>query len=417
MGASVRMCRGGWITSPQEGVRWFVVSACLAVVCGSALMLAAPAAADTPLSWSTVNVDGTNAINSISCPTSSLCVAVDAAGNVLRSTNPIGSRSWSKPVNIDNGGLHDLAAVSCPSISLCVAVDDAGDVLTSTNPTGGASAWSKPVAIDGEDNGDNDALTDVSCASKSLCVAVDDDGYVFTSTTPRGGASAWTPTLVGSGGSSSGFSVSCPSAALCAVVGNNDLWTSINAGGTWSEPGTPIAPGATLSSVGCSSSSLCVAGDYGGSGHIYASTKPTVASGWTSFATDETMTGVSCRGSFCAVAGATGSGDSGESDVFTSSDPTGGASAWSTTRIDTDEVLDISCVSSSLCVASDDEGNVVVGFSKQPQTISLPVPAPSTVGSSAQLSPTASSNLPVVLKRDAKTTNLACSLSGDTVSF
>jgi len=103
--------------------------------------------------------------------------------------------------------------------------------------------------------------------------------------------------------------------------------------------------------------------------------------------------------------------------VFTSSNPTGGASAWTTTPIGNDSLLDISCVSSSLCVASDDEGNVVVGFSKQPQTISLSVPAQSTVGSSALLSPTASSNLPVVLKLDAKTTNHACSVSGYFVSF
>jgi len=60
----------------------------------------------------------------------------------------------------------------------------------------------------------------------------------------------------------------------------------------------------------------------------------------------------------------------------------------------------------------------VVGFSLQPQTISLIVPAQSTVGSSALLSPTASSNLPVVLKiNTAKTTEKACSLSDDTVSF
>ena len=103
--------------------------------------------------------------------------------------------------------------------------------------------------------------------------------------------------------------------------------------------------------------------------------------------------------------------------MFTSSNPTGGASAWSTTPIDEDELLDISCVSLSLCVASDANGNVVVGFSLQPQTISLSVPAQSTVGSSALLSPTASSNLPVVLKPDAKTTNKACSVSGNFVSF
>jgi hypothetical protein len=427
MGGCAQICRGGWLTAPKEGVRWLVVSACLAVVCGSVLTLAAPAAADTPLSWKIVNVDGTNAINSISCPASSLCVAVDNNGNVLTSTNPIGGRSaWSAPVTIDTGGLDgsSLNAVSCPSISLCVAVDESGRVLTSTKPTGGKSAWSAAVRIDDVGNGDSDDLADVSCASPSLCVAVDRVGYVFTSTNPTGGAAAWsTGTSVGSGNGIR-YSVSCPSAsaAFCAVVGNSDVWTSINAGGSWSEPGTPIDTlHGDLQAVGCSSSSLCVAGEYAG-GNIFASTNPTGgASAWTEFHSSEnTINGISCRGSFCAVVGVQGSGYSGDSDVFTSSNPTGGASAWSTTSIDNDELLDISCVSSSLCVASDAEGNVVVGFSLQPQTISLSVPAQSTVGSSALLSPTASSNLPVVLKLDAKTTNHACSLSGlsgDTVSF
>jgi hypothetical protein len=417
MGGWARICHGGWLTA-LKGVRWLGMSACLAVVCGSVLMFAAPAAADTPLSWSTVNVDGTNAIQSISCPVSALCVAVDSDGNVLTSTNPIGGRlDWSAPVTID--GTRSVNAVSCPSISLCVAVDSDGNVLTSTDPTGGASAWSAPVEIDeNAEYGEPDELTDVSCASPSLCVAVDYLGYVLTSTNPTGGASAWsTPTPVGS--VDTHYSVSCPSAALCAVVGSSDLWTSINAGGSWSEPGTPIDSGGSLQVVGCSSPSLCLAGAYSG-GSIFASTNPTGgASAWTHFATSEnTMNGISCRGSFCAVVGVSGSGYSGDSDVFTSSNPTGGASAWSTTPIDEDELLDISCVSSSLCVASDAEGNVVVGFSLQPQTISLIVPAQSTVGSSALLSPTASSNLPVVLKiNTAKTTEKACSLSDDTVSF
>ena len=286
MSGWVRICRGGWFTSPKQGVRWLGVSACLAVVSGSVLMLAAPAAAATPLSWSIVNVDGANAIESISCPTSALCVAVDDNGNVLTSTNPTGGRSaWSTPVSIDTTQIN---AVSCPSISLCVAVDSNGNVLTS-NPTGG-SGWSKPIAIDEEGGGDNDDLSDVSCASPSLCVAVDREGYVLTSTHPADGASAWsTPTPVGSGNGIH-YGVSCPSAALCAVVGNSDLWTSINAGGSWSEPGTAIDTSTEdLQVVGCSSPSLCVAGDYTG-GNIFASTHPTGgASAWTSadFGTSE----------------------------------------------------------------------------------------------------------------------------------
>ena len=398
----VRASRGAWLS----------VLAFVAGAFGTVLASPAPAVAATPLSWSIVNVDGTNALNGVSCPSKSLCVAVDGAGKVLTSTNPTGGRSaWSAPVTIDTTGVNrpSLNAVSCPSISLCVAVDENGNVLTST---GDKSAWSAPVKI-----GDGEPLTDVSCASSSLCVAVDLLGEVLTSTEPTGGASAWsTPTtLVGAGGPIN-YGVSCsPSAALCAVVGGRDLWTSINAGGSWSEPDQLDTP-SELHEVGCSSSSLCVADD--GDGNIFASTNPTVASAWTKLPLiggyEHQMEGISCGGSFCAVLDSDG-------DVFTSTNPTGGASAWSATPIDDTEnvaLLDISCVSSSLCVASDNAGNVVVGFSLQPQTISLHVPAQSTVGSSALLSPTASSNLPVVLSLDkALTTNHACSVSGDAVSF
>src|SRR5438477_1862947 len=53
--------------------------------------------------------------------------------------------SWGSPVRIDryrpfafSGGLN---TVSCPSSRLCVAVDSGGGVIASTDPGGPASAW------------------------------------------------------------------------------------------------------------------------------------------------------------------------------------------------------------------------------------------------------------------------------------
>jgi hypothetical protein len=40
---------------------------------------------------------------------------------------------------IDNG--QSLRSVFCPTASLCVAGDAAGNLLASPNPTGGAAAW------------------------------------------------------------------------------------------------------------------------------------------------------------------------------------------------------------------------------------------------------------------------------------
>src|SRR5438445_10673591 len=79
-----------------------------------------------------------------------------------------------------------LPAASCPSSSLCVAVDVNGNVVTSSNPTGGATAW-RVTNVDG-----SNALTGVSCPSSVFCVAVDGSGNVATSSNPTGGAAAWT---------------------------------------------------------------------------------------------------------------------------------------------------------------------------------------------------------------------------------
>jgi hypothetical protein len=62
---------------------------------------AAPAAADSPLAWSVADVDGSNALNAVSCASESLCVATDKSGNVVTSTNPTaGASAWSSPANV-----------------------------------------------------------------------------------------------------------------------------------------------------------------------------------------------------------------------------------------------------------------------------------------------------------------------------
>ena len=72
-------------------------------------------------------------LNGVSCPSAALCVAVDATGKVLVSSDPgAASPSWAG-APIDSG--HALSAVSCASSTLCVAVDDAGNVLASANPS------------------------------------------------------------------------------------------------------------------------------------------------------------------------------------------------------------------------------------------------------------------------------------------
>jgi hypothetical protein len=308
--------------------------------------------------WSSATQVDQQPLHSVSCPSASLCVAVDDAGNAVTSTDPTGGASAWTVRNVD--GSNMLGDVSCPSASLCVAVDGAGDVLTSTSPTGGASAWTV-TNVDG-----GNPVAGVSCPSTSLCVAVDEAGNVLTSTSPTGGASAWTVTNVDP---ASSFSrVSCASAALCvAVDGAGDVVTSTDPTGgasAWTvthveddsiPPGLHV--GNRLNGVSCPSVSLCVAVDL--FGNALTSTNPTGgASAWTVTPIDSYLYGVSCPSvSLCVAVGAGG-------NVTSSTDPTGGSGAWTETQVEGNNILSgVSCPSASLCVAVDNAGNVVVGTS------------------------------------------------------
>jgi hypothetical protein len=178
----------------------------------------------------------------VSCATTSLCVAVDAAGNVLTSTNAASTDSTWLIAPVVN---QPLDGISCPAENLCVAVDAIGDVVYSTNPTAGSSAWTVSD-IDGPRR-----LTAVSCApGSSLCVAADDEGNVLVASDPTGAASTWNATDVDSTEhvSRALTAVSCVSAGICvaiddagyAVTGTFAALVEQHEGGEG--PGQPITP-------------------------------------------------------------------------------------------------------------------------------------------------------------------------------
>jgi hypothetical protein len=117
-------------------------------------------------SWASTNVDGAGALNGIACPSTKACVAVDSEGNVLTLT--IGNSGDATGVKHDIDTTHDLTSITCRTDSVCVSVDDQGNVFVSTNK---GSSWVKYYT-----RGNN--LTSVSCASGSLCVATDTSGEV-----------------------------------------------------------------------------------------------------------------------------------------------------------------------------------------------------------------------------------------------
>jgi hypothetical protein len=338
----------------------------------------------------------------VSCTTTpaSLCVAIDDLGSIVTSTNPIGGASAWTETKIDS---HTLFSVSCARSTLCVATDAAGDVVTSTNPTGGASAW-KVTSIDG-----TNYLYGVSCTvtPSTLCVAVDNAGQIFASTNPTGGSSTWKTVDSGGGVLSA---VSCATATLCAAVDTSGyILTSTNptAGASaWSRNFVDTNTNNALYGVSCTTnpSTLCVAVDAGD--YVWTSTNPAGGvAGWTGAPIESTsvvLDAVSCATTTLCVA-ADGGGD-----LLTSTNPTGGLSAWTATQVEPCinaekcgstasgiPINGVSCPSTSLCLAADSGGNVIVGSGAPPPTTSVLIPA-----TGAKLSGTAST-------LDASATNAA----------
>lgn len=298
--------------------------------------------------WTSAIVGG---IWRLTCPTASLCVGA-AGGEVVTSTNPTGGVGhWSRATFEATPGFF-TSSVSCPSISLCVAVGK-GKSLTSTNPTGGAGAWSaQQIDSDGFSR-----LTTADCPSASFCAVVDAAGKVLTSTNPTGGPGAWGVSHV----RSPLKGLSCPSSGLCVGAGFQGISFSTNPAshpGTWQSVDLGGLAG-EFQGIDCPSAALCVAVNYWGD--IYTSTNPTGDAGaWTRIAgVDPDATGwgstgdtaVSCASvSLCAVVGTSG-------NVLTSTNPAGGAGAWSVTQVGPDPtgsppsgaLTAISCPSASLC--------------------------------------------------------------------
>jgi hypothetical protein len=259
------------------------------------------------LTTQSTHIDGRNAIYDVSCPSTSLCVAVDAAGNVLVSDDPSSATpSWSAPSDID--GANSLDDVSCPSTSLCVAVDAAGNVLVSDDPSSPTPTWSAPSDIDG-----TNAFTFVSCPSASLCVAVDDAGRALISDDPSASTPTWSAPSDIDGANS--LTVSCPSTSLCEVgdtAGNVLVSRDPSAATpTWSAPANIDGTNA-IYDVSCPSASLCVAVD-------------------------------------------------GDGEALVSQDPSAAAPTWSAPeQIDNSAIYHVTCPSSSLCVAVDGDGKALI---------------------------------------------------------
>lgn len=344
---------------------WFLV---VLATAGLVLGLAGAARAADPFVWAPAQKIDVDSLGGLSCPSATLCVAVDNQGTALTTTDPGGGGAWQAAV-ADPG--NSLSSVSCASVSLCVAIDDAGNVATSVRPTGGAAAWQ----LRHVDSALSPAtagvlLQDVSCHGARLCVATDAAGNVVTSRDPAGPA-PWTVTHVDNGLSYDCYrqrttgpdcqpsleSVSCPSPSLCVAVDNagNAITSHDPTGGAaaWAgaSPGSSVPLSAAFTGVSCPSVSLCVAA--GARGQVVTWNPSRSASKPTDVAVDPTsgLFGVWCRSVSLCLAG----------DLWVSRNPAGPARSWQRAEIGFSDASDVSCPSVSMCLVVEGNGKVIVG--------------------------------------------------------
>ncbi len=367
----------------------------LAVVTATFALSSAGALAAGPLAFSAPVPIDTKPLTGVSCPSIALCVAVDSAGNVLVSSDPIGGQgTWeSRSVNPPNptdetpGGFN---AISCPSTSFCVAVGAFGQAATSTDPAV-LSSWELiPMGIDEPAN-----LTGVSCSSPTRCVAVDNQGFAVTADVAEGEPLIWTRTSTQIDSETTNISgLSCVSTDLCVAIDTyGDAITATQTDPTAWNGTVLIEPQAhtMINGVACASVTLCAAVDVSGS--VLVSTNPrAISPTWTPPVQVEGsyLTAVACvSGPLCVAVDGSGR-------ATVSSDPAGrvGADWFGPTPIDpasgtpAHSLTAVSCASSVECVAVDDAGNVIVGSVQHALTVTVAGSGKGTVTGPAIACPT-----------------------------
>ena len=317
-------------------------------------------------SWDSIHVDNSavtkpDSIESVSCASASLCVAGDAYGRVLYSTDAkAGASSWSTPVTASAASIEALDCIP----GLCVAAGEHGyydQIVASTNPTGGEEAWN---VVDEEYGG----WTAVSCASTKLCVAVANGGEIASSATPTTFGS-WTTKDVVADSDFTG--VSCPSEGLCVATNERDIYTNKTPTNSASWNPTTLIPEGQgwFNDVSCPSTTRCYASD--ASGNIWTSTDPTGgAVAWTKIKAAENSLGhLSCpTTSFCVGLEEFGGVS------FVSKEP-GVEGSWSETKLTeggfkNEALQGLACASEELCLATDEGGGLATGT----QTLASGVP-------------------------------------------
>lgn len=295
----------------------------------------------SPTDWWPQNSSWAGGLGSISCPSTTHCVAV-AGDGTGRITHDGGATAW-QPIYPPGGG--GLRSVSCPTATDCWAVGYAANLGSSdggwtyqsvidVSHDGGASWAQQSVPIDAD-------LSSISCPTRSDCWAVASYPSSVVLATTNGGTTWQVEYSKGNvpAGDYSGpspMAISCPTSTTCVAVGAALLTTS-DGGVTWTQRSIrDLATYIALYSVSCATSVDCWAGAYNGSILASADGGSTWSPRYTPApATAATLGGISCpTAADCVAVGNPGT-------VVSTND---GGSTWSYQQLPATGLTAVTCV-------------------------------------------------------------------------
>jgi hypothetical protein len=382
-----------------------VLAALLALAVGGGAAAALAGASSTTISWSLANSSAPH-FSRMACPSITLCVGIGES-TVAVSIDPTGATAgdWSTG-SLPNSGTDAPGQIACAGTAVCVTTQSA-DVDYSTTPTS-ATSWSS-VKVLPTSGGPKPAGAKAACTPSGAVVCIVDFGngnfgngnlYVSTNST----ATAWKALPDPSGwevGSYEDTGLSCPTSTFCAMIGEDPtldagagqgaVWITnpTAASPTWTEaPIDDALPGAeTLTAISCPSTSFCLVGDSNNS--VLTSNTP-ASGGWDNPVDLDPGNALDTGPADCATAGMCVIAIDGGGGTDSSSAPTGPASAWSPDSASGstgsfNAFQSLACPSTSLCIASDGGGNILVGTPSSGTTTSST--GPSTTSSTHQTPP------------------------------
>ena len=265
-------------------------------------------------------------LGTIRCPTTYHCYVTAGAGIIL-ATDSAGNIWTSHDTGIPPEGW--LAGLSCPSVLTCYATGYKGLITATTN---GGTSWTLQASPATRH------LLAIDCATEGDCIAGGDSGTLVA----RSNGSAWFASSHGSGVWLHG--ISCVGSTCMAAGDGGTVLISANRGESWSENASGVSP--PLLGISCASETVCIAvGDQG----TIASTADG-GSNWSHTQVgNQAFRGISCPTVTVCLA-------VGDFDILTTAD---GGAHWTSHGNPYAFLYGVSCADSSNCWVVGDSGTIV----------------------------------------------------------